>query len=284
MIDGFSRSGQVDAAARTPGRVGVEEGGGMRDEPRGRPPVPAAAHPPADVLPDLQDAALWAVTHVRIPVECGIMVRSQDPDGTVVDTVVGTDAGSLACVRVEQDGAAGPGGTAMEGLQAVLLGDVEDAHHWSAWLTTARRHGVRSCLAVPAHVTDGVDLALLLYSGQLDPWDTTTVLGADGAAQHLARDIQLHQRLTGLTQEVERVRAAVAARDVVDQAVGILMVRRTCSAAVALAHLRRAASDRGIPTSQVAAEVVAELTAAVTAERATGVTGAAGAAGAADPD
>jgi hypothetical protein len=150
----------------------------------------------------------------------------------------------------------------MDDLQVVVVPDLLDDARWPAWNKQARAVGFRSSAAVPADVGEGADIALNLYSDLVDPWDRDALVQADTYAQQVARTVGLCLQVARMAQRVEDMRAAVAARDVINQAVGAVMVTNGCTVEEALAVLHSASAHRNVDMVDVAASLVQGITGA----------------------
>lgn len=200
----------------------------------------------------LDDFALRAGHHLGRGTECSISLRHEGQDRLAASS----SRRSTDCDEVEYSAGEGPCVAAMDELQVILVPDLWTDARWPAWNAKAREVGFRSAAAVPAHVTTGVDIALNLYSDQLDPWDRHALLRADGLAQDVARTVGLCLQVAGMAQQVQDLRAAVAARDVINQAIGAVMVTNGCTVEEALGLLHSASANRNIDMVDVAASLV----------------------------
>ncbi|MGL5930880.1 MAG: ANTAR domain-containing protein [Dermatophilaceae bacterium] len=65
-------------------------------------------------------------------------------------------------------------------------------------------------------------------------------------------------QVRGLVAEVEQLKAALASRAEIGQAVGILMARHGCGAEEAFASLRKASNDTNVRLADLAATIVGD--------------------------
>jgi GAF domain-containing protein len=142
-------------------------------------------------------------------------------------------------------------------LRQVVRGTVpECADHWPEFTAAAAKAGVRSVLAVPLVASDRPLGALNLYSKTAESYDETdeetAALFSEQAAVACA-NAEVYWRTYSLT---EHLREALESRDVIGQAKGILMVRRSCTPDVAFEALRKASQHRNIKLRSVAEQVV----------------------------
>jgi GAF domain len=105
------------------------------------------------------------------------------------------------CDEVEYATGAGPCVTAMDTMQVVMVPDVEQDGRWPEWQAAALEAGFRSAAGVPAHVADGVDIALNLYREDVTPWDRSLLVRADTYVQHAAVTVGLCLQVAQLTTD-----------------------------------------------------------------------------------
>jgi GAF domain-containing protein len=206
----------------------------------------------------LDDFTLRAGHHLGRGTHCSISLRHAGEDRLAASS----GPRPASCDEVEFREGAGPCVTAMDDLQVVLVPDLHDDDRWGPWNEQARAVGFRSSAAVPANVGEGADIALNLYSDLVDPWDRDALIQADTFAQDIARTVGLCLQVARMAQQVEDLRAAVAARDVINQAVGVVMVTNRCTVEEALVILRSASVHRNVDMVEVASSIVEGLTGA----------------------
>jgi len=133
----------------------------------------------------------------------------------------------------------------------------EDQGRWGGFPPVALAAGAHGVLAHPLEVDGDVIGVLNLYAHERDlfpePVQRIAKQFVDPAA------LLLSGVLRRLSQDelIAQLNAALASRAVIDQAIGIIMARRGCSAAEAFALLRRLSNDRNIKLRDVAAEITA---------------------------
>jgi hypothetical protein len=203
----------------------------------------------------LDDFAVRAGHHLGAGTHCSIALRHHGEDRLAA----ASSTRAATCDEAEHRSGAGPCVTAMDHLQVVLVADVVDDTRWSRWREVALDQGFRSAAAVPAHVRDGAEIALNLYSEQVDPWDRESLVRADMYAQQVAASIELCLEVADLTRQVDDLRGALRAQGVLDRAAGVTMARRGLSAEDALAHLRDRAVADGVDVQAAAATVLEEV-------------------------
>ena len=169
-------------------------------------------------------------------------------------TGVGTSGRRASRLR-ELELAHGDGPT-LEALHSDALVYVEDLAvdtRWRGCRGPLLEHGVTSLLSVP-HQVDGraVFLTTLYVPGshQLDRREVRDILVlGDAAARALV-----------VLQKVEQLRRAAASRPVIDQALGIVMAARGCTASEAFDVLRIDSQTSNLPVRRIAAKLVVATT------------------------
>ena len=110
-------------------------------------------------------------------------------DGAAVRSAASDDL-AQRCVTAEAEHQEGPSVLAVTELRGVLVPDVALEVRWDAWRAETAAAGFRSVAVIPALAgRDGAVVAVSIYSRELDPWDATTLVVADGLAHELAARI-----------------------------------------------------------------------------------------------
>lgn len=189
-------------------------------------------------------------THVSVT-----LVRQGHPT-----TVASSDARAAACDEVEYAAGSGPCLTAIEERRTIAVAEISEETRWRAWRNAALGEGFRSSAALPASVYEGVDMALNLYSEDRDAWDGPAMARAELYAEEVGRALMLCLRATEQARVNTELRAALASRATIDQAMGVIMAQNRCSADEAFAVLRRASQHRNVKLRDVAAAVIQGIT------------------------
>jgi GAF domain-containing protein len=157
----------------------------------------------------------------------------------------------------------GPCLTAWRTGGLVRIDDTTGDRRWPAWSGQAGGLGIRSVLSAPLLGGGGTIGAIKLYAlqpGRFDEHDERVMtLFARQAAVLLAAT----QDLAGARALSRRLTEALADRDAVNQAIGVLLARGAPSREVAFASLAAAAENARRPVRDVAAELLATLTGTV---------------------
>ena len=184
------------------------------------------------IVPGAQEGSITLVTGRR-------RVRSQAASNPLCERVdaVQEEVGDGPCLE-----------TAFE-QHTVLVPDLATDPRWPRFSTRAAALGVRSMLSFQLYV-EGDNLgALNLFSRSVGAFDDRSVLVGELFAAHAAVAYSAVQRESALER-------ALASREVVGQAQGILMERSRLNADQAFAALQRASQQRNVKLAEVARRLV----------------------------
>lgn len=170
-----------------------------------------------------------------------------------IETVAATDELVWELDRVQYDLGEGPCVSAMrEQPVVVVVPHARHAQSWPAYMPVAVGLGLRAQLAVRLFIDETGSMgALNLYSTNRDDIDPD----AQGVA-----DLFAAQAAVALvrTRKLEHLHQALESRDIIGQALGIVMERYTLDDDLAFAFLLRASSHGNMKLRTIAEELVAE--------------------------
>jgi transcriptional regulator with GAF, ATPase, and Fis domain len=150
----------------------------------------------------------------------------------------------------------GPCVEAAQGGGVVRVDDMTTEERWPGYIPKARRAGVGSSLSVPLPVQEAVNGALNLYSRDPHAFgqeDEELALAFAGYAAVAVANAQLYESTAALAKQMEE---AMASRAVIEQAKGLIMGQRRCTADQAFQILVSASSRSNRKLRDVAAEIV----------------------------
>lgn len=152
--------------------------------------------------------------------------------------------------------AQGPCREALAGLDSVYVPDLLDDRRWPEFSPEAARLGVRSALAYRLAVNDETLGALQLYAHLPSAFSATE--RAQGLIFATLAALALAQARAQETDEsrIDNLEAALASREVIGQAQGILMERERITADQAFQLLRRSSQHLNRKLRAVAQDVV----------------------------
>jgi GAF domain-containing protein len=163
-----------------------------------------------------------------------------------------TDPVVAEIYQFQMRGEDGPLFATMRNRATVLVRDTTTDTRWPDWATKVTALGVRSVLDVPLALGDASSPTvgvLGLYSPQADAFDTD-----DEAIAHI---LARHATVALATARHERtMSAAVDARKLVGQAMGILMERYAVDGDRAFAILKRYSQDTNTKLRDVAQQLI----------------------------
>jgi GAF domain-containing protein len=146
---------------------------------------------------------------------------------------------------------------------AVRIADLRADDRWPQFRTNGIAEGIASSVSVPMLVGTKVVGAVNLYSRRRHGLGEHDLDRAGRLADHAAGAVALALRLAERENETRNLAIALESRSVIDQAMGILMVRAHVHPERAFEILRKRSQDSNIKLRDVAAGVVAEFTTAV---------------------
>ncbi len=162
-----------------------------------------------------------------------------------VHTRAGTDDLVYQVDQVQYDTGEGPCLDAMYEHRTVHLPDMTGERRWPRFTRRAAELGVASMLSFQLYVHEDNLGALNLYSAQKDAFDDES--------EHVGQLFAAHAAVAmSGAQQVEHLTKAMAARDVIGQAKGILMERYKLTADQAFAVLAQASQHTNIKLLDVA--------------------------------
>lgn len=201
----------------------------------------------ADSLPRIVEGAAAVVPDIR---HAGVAMRTR---GGMLACAAHTTETAAAVDRAQIRMSEGPCIDAVAGTDTVVLPDAATETRWPRFVREAVRHGVRASLSVPftsARPVGALNLHLTRHA--LD--DRSALLRTQRRARLFALYASL--ALAG-TDRVENLERAIARRDVIGQAKGILMHRYGVDAEEAFRRLRCASQTSNTKLYDVAAWLAA---------------------------
>jgi GAF domain-containing protein len=149
----------------------------------------------------------------------------------------------------------GPSIQALRERQPVAVRDTLRDTRWPDYMTEALCRGVRSTLAL-VHEFPPMTVVLSIASVRKAAFESEQVPFAETLAAFGGAVLANASAYGDAQREAVQLRNAVESRAVVDQAKGILMHALGCSAADALARMRRVSQTQHVKVTDVAKEIV----------------------------
>ena len=139
---------------------------------------------------------------------------------------------------------------------SISLPDLTDEPRWPGWAARAREAGVQSSLSIGLPIQEAVTGALNVYGGTTHAFDSSSIELAEEFAAYAAvalANAHLYESTALLARQMQE---AMRSRAVIEQAKGIIMGQRRCSADEAFAILARVSQDSNRKLRDVAESLV----------------------------
>jgi GAF domain-containing protein len=208
-----------------------------------------------DVEQFLHEMAVLAARLVGGDLACGMTMRSS---GRPV-TVACSDPVAATVDRVQYELDDGPCLHAMRDGHVVHIQDTADKARWPEFERRAAAHGIRSCLALPLRAEGRRIGALNLYARDAAAFGAAEARRAADFAENASGALTLAIRLASHAALIEQLRASMASRTAIDQALGIVMAREQCTQARAFAILRSASQNSNKKLRDIASAIVTSV-------------------------
>jgi GAF domain-containing protein len=229
----------------------------------------------------LRELPRIAVRRVAEGASCGMTILPEGRPAAVAATdQVAANADELQ-YRLDD----GPCPQAMRDGEAVTIQDTAWNQRWPEFEAQAAAAGIRSCLAVPMQAVPmqagpmwagpmraghpqaetpaprrsaiGV---ISLYARDTAAFGEEQTRRAEQFAENASIALAIAERLVSYVGLNEQLRASLATRPVIDQAIGIIIARENCSQSAAFGTLRKASQNSNTKLRDLAARIVTEVT------------------------
>lgn len=204
----------------------------------------------------LHDLAVLAACQLGQGLSCGITLQ---PDGRPL-TVASSDPNAAQIDELQYGLDSGPCLTSLREGRQIRIDDLASDQRWHDYAVRALAHGVRSSLSIPVTAQDRPVGALNLYADQPHYFGPDQAETARQFASQASVAVGIAARLAAQSVLNGQLRASLASRSVIDQAIGIIMAEQRCTADDAFAILRTASQHRNIKLRQVATQIVTGIT------------------------
>ena len=154
----------------------------------------------------------------------------------------------------------GPCLDSIDGGEPLVVKDMRAEQRWPDWARSAAELGAGSSLSMPVPLQREVSAALNVYSLDRDAFDDAAVELASTFAAYAAVALANMHLYTAQGQVAEQLQQAMHSRAVIEQAKGILMAQRRCSAQEAFDLLVRLSQDSNRKLREVAQALVEDAT------------------------
>jgi len=203
----------------------------------------------------LQDYAIHAATVLGTDAETSITIRQH---GAAVRAASSSEAAGR-CDRAEVLAQEGPCIDAMNELRTRVVPDLAAEDRWQEWRKQAVHEGFATAIAVPAHVGDGVQIALNMYARGEEVWDARVLASSGAYAQLVAAAVRMQLKVADLEDKADGLYRRMSDAVAIERAVGTIMQTNDCSAEDAERILGSAARHRGVSRRTVAETILRSL-------------------------
>jgi GAF domain-containing protein len=202
-----------------------------------------------DFLGDLADLAKRSFAD---EVHCSITLVTEERQ----ETAASSDDIATVADETQYGEQAGPCLLALKDCTEVRVDDLTTESRFGDYPAKAAALGLRSVVALPLTSNDVALGALNLYGAEPAAFTDGNLVRARMLAAAAAGAVEIARRLTDQLQLNEDLKAAMASRRVIDQALGITMAREGCDADTAFAILRRTSQNEHRKLRDVARDLV----------------------------
>jgi GAF domain-containing protein len=181
------------------------------------------------------------------------LIRDEEPCTAAFSGQLALDADEMQYER-------GYGPCLDAGRAGVVLrvDDMRTEERWPDYAVAVSARGVLSSLSVPLPIQDRYIGALNIYATEPDAFGENVVAAAQLIASYAAVAVHNAQTFTRTAELAQDLTRAMASRAVIEQAKGIVMHERRCTADEAFALLTRVSQQANIKLRDIAAEMVAQ--------------------------
>lgn len=200
----------------------------------------------------LDRAAALAGAVIHPPASCGITVnRDHQPF-----TIAASDQVAAHVDEVQYGAGDGPCLQTLRTGKPVHVVDMATERRWGPYPAHAMAYGVRSSLSLPLRGDSAIKGALNLYATSPHAFDDGAQQRAELFTTHVSALLTAVVRQARQVELSDQLRGALAARTVIDQAVGIVMDQQRCDAARAFEFLREASQHQNRKLREIAGDIV----------------------------
>jgi GAF domain-containing protein len=210
-----------------------------------------------DTLQEFLSHVARQAASVGPELSCGITV-STNPRRPL--TVGSSDATAAALDETQYRQGEGPCLEAMRTGKTIEVTDATNETRWSSYIAHATNQGLAASLSTPITANGATIGVMNIYAGAPQTFTCEQRARARAYADQAAGAIAVATRLAHHTQLTDDLRAAMASRTIIDQAMGILMGQLRCNAEEAFAILRTTSQNTNTRLRDVATTLIAQTT------------------------
>ena len=181
--------------------------------------------------------------------------------GKAAHTAVFTGEPAKALDELQYERGYGPCLDASVAAATLSVPDMSTEGRWPDWAARCAEAGVDSSLSIGLPVDEAVTGALNIYATKPNAFDDEAIAVAQTFAGYAAVALSNAHLFDATTTLAEHMRAALESRAVIEQAKGIIMGDRRCTANEAFRILTKLSQDSNRKVRDVAAALVAQAAA-----------------------
>ena len=204
-----------------------------------------------------QGEVLRAVTsacHRAFPELTWVSVTLGDP---AEPTAIATDSAKAQHLDgLQMRSGEGPCADTWRTQAPVVSSDLPRDKRWPKFVAAAAPTGIQSVLAVPIQLGEEKVGALNLYSGEESAFEDVEVRIAEWFASSVAAVLDDLRTFEELRKVADHLETALTSRAVIDQAKGIIMAQRHCTADEAFQHLVDLSSRTSVKVKELSHYIV----------------------------
>jgi GAF domain-containing protein len=204
----------------------------------------------------LRELAAMAARELGPGLSCGITLQ---PNGSPL-TVASSDANAAQVDELQYRLGHGPCLTSLRQGETVRIDDLAGDQRWRDYAVRAVAQGVGSSLSLPITPQGSPVGALNLYSDRPRFFGEAQTRLAERFAAEVTVAVGIAARLASHAALTDQLRASLASRAVIDQALGVIMAQQRCTASEAFARLRTASQHRNVKVREIAEQIVTGIT------------------------
>jgi GAF domain-containing protein len=207
----------------------------------------------------LDDLLQRVVLLARHAVPAADSVSITVADGDRFHTSNSTNGNALEIDQAQYDQDDGPCLRAMRTSKQLQVTVGRDVEEWPIFTARAQDAGIHGVLSTPLTRAGESIGALNIYRRQERPFDDTEAQTARLIGEHGSIVLGKALDLSSATKLNEQLKHAVASREIIGEAKGILMESQSCSRDEAFDILRRASQRRNRKLREIAEEMVTRV-------------------------
>ncbi|MGW7262211.1 GAF and ANTAR domain-containing protein [Streptomyces sp. NPDC054842] len=209
-----------------------------------------------DSLQDFLQALADAALELSDAEGSGVTLEREGRPVTVVSS--GPPAPKLDEKQYGQDD--GPCLESLRTGQEITVHDMLRETRWGDYPSYAAACGIRSSISLPIAAHTHSAGALNLYVGPPDALGHSDLDALRSLADQATGAIALAQRLSDAQEFAEQLKTAMDSRSVIDQALGVIMGQRRCTAEEAFGILRSASQHRNVKLRDLCTQMITNIT------------------------